>query len=288
MTATLDRLHLDHKRLAKILEATETFTTRKRKPSGSALDQLLCLIEYVTEYPDEVHHPLEDRVFGKMSDGRLSEKEAADLQKNVDEHANLKDKTEDLLLRLQGNRELGTWPVFNEDLKAYIDQQRDHMRFEERRIFPMAEEHLSELEWEGIRTDNPATSDPLFDLTEQRFEAIFNYVVDAPYGDAPSTPRQPPNQPPAEDPLSQSYVADLGFMTELQDKLAAIQAEQLELLMDDHKKSWEDLANNPPPQVFLEHLSRRTTHYFEGVSKTVNLFNAEMERWIQAQQRLFR
>ena len=74
----MDRLRTDHKHLGKVLGIMEELVG-KLDALGAEEKYVLSLgIEYISEYPDAVHHPLEDKLFRHLLDAELSEEQRAD------------------------------------------------------------------------------------------------------------------------------------------------------------------------------------------------------------------
>ena len=176
----LEELHRDHTRLALILTALEAWAHDKRKSDSAQLDRVDAMVEYISEYPDAVHHPLEDRVFERLLGKKLTKGERAAVIKNADQHQDLARRTEQLSADLDAalDAEDGVTPELLAHAAEYARVQLDHMGFEEREVFPLAERKLEADDWQAIEAEERLTQDPLFDQQLSRFEDVYHFAVD--------------------------------------------------------------------------------------------------------------
>lgn len=176
----LVRLHRDHARLAQILAAIELHAQRcEAGDRGTHLDLLASAVDYIVEYPDAVHHPVEDRIFDRLQSARLPAHEQEALTDNRDQHRQLRAATNklaadiDALLR---NSEGGV-AALQRDVADFVRLQRAHMRNEEQNVFPMAERRLGASDWEELAQEVADTHDPLFDRRLGRYDSLYEYAV---------------------------------------------------------------------------------------------------------------
>lgn len=184
MSAMLDRLHQDHARLAKLASVLRVHIQEQykgRHGRGGWLDLLACMVDYVHEYPDAVHHPLEDRVFERLISLGLTPAERTVVENNLAEHAKLADATrrmaEDVDMVLAGKAVSDSNLV--ENATAYLDLQLAHMRREETVLFPLAERLFTDAMWQEVEEAEAAARDPLFDQRLGRYDSLFEFVTSA-------------------------------------------------------------------------------------------------------------
>lgn len=121
------------------------------------------IVRYLHEYPDEVHHPTEDLLF------EILVRRKPDARKDVSrlrrEHDMLRANTAELLQLLENAAARHT-PELAEavgvEMSKYIGRLRQHMSFEESRLFPAAVQCLAHKDWQAIETRLSAVEDPLF------------------------------------------------------------------------------------------------------------------------------
>ncbi|MGE0621252.1 MAG: hemerythrin domain-containing protein [Pseudomonadales bacterium] len=138
------------------------------------------VIEYIIEYPDAVHHPLEDRLLAavveKGVDGHIEELILA----NRRQHSEISERTKKLHTDIQ--HVLIGAVIPSEQLKTHIDEyielQRRHLVVEERELFPLAERLLEADDWKFLEDESLLRQDPLFEHTLERFSDLYRYIVD--------------------------------------------------------------------------------------------------------------
>ena len=278
----MQRLHLDHQRMAKILVATEQLAKDMRRAEmRSSLDKLLCVLEYINEYPEQIHHPFEDKLFAHLLACDITPEEREQVEANAARHKEMESQSSALLQGLMRPVKTQKVTELRASLKEFVEVQREHMRFEESTVFPMAERYLPESVWEALDSDYDSRTDPLFDANEARFEAIFGYVVDQPYGtvDEPAPVTAAPRT--AEEAVteaSQEMVNEAGLMFEAADKLAAVGWKHMRVMFEDWQESMAKVGSTPPPMLAMDHFARRATHTVQHFMEGAEIWQAEAER----------
>lgn len=167
MQELITRLKLDHQRLAKVLHELEIVANDvDRGTAGS--DQLFCLLDYLAEYPHQIHHPTEDLVFDELLKKPLTTEQQQIVEGNAMQHKELEKKTAELMDSVDDADFRD-----NETLREYVTLQRNHMGYEESVVFQMATELFSDADWQAVATHKERLHDPLFDAAEHRFAALF-------------------------------------------------------------------------------------------------------------------
>ncbi len=174
----LDRLHADHERLEEVLTRLEAIANKPDPLSPEDKDLLVQGIRYIAEYPDAVHHPLEDRLFEHLLALPLTEQEQRDVRNNAAGHLQMSHATTRLLEDVKALQadSASAGAQLREDLHAFVEIQRRHMAFEENTIFPLAERRLPATALESLGEVDVRADDPLFDLQLERFRGLYDYV----------------------------------------------------------------------------------------------------------------
>lgn len=176
MSKTVSRLKTDHRRMRNVLSALEAKVEELgHTVSDADADHLFCLIDYLAEYPDKIHHPLEDRVMLQLVQADHEQRERIDML--AGQHVDLKNRTRDLLTDVNALDSADALKAFKRDVLSYIELQREHMRFEEEKIFSLAQKILSSASWQHLDEEGATTEDPLFDKLERRYGAIYKYLT---------------------------------------------------------------------------------------------------------------
>ena len=150
----MQRLHLDHGRMAKVLTATEQLAKDMRRAElRPYLDKLLCVLEYVNEYPEKIHHPFEDKLFEHLLACNITPEERQQVVDNAARHQEMAAQSAALLESISRPLKAQKLTELRAALSDFVNVQREHMRFEESTVFPMAERYLDASVWEALDTD---------------------------------------------------------------------------------------------------------------------------------------
>lgn len=172
------RLEDDHLHIAKVLEVLE----KVLDASGDAdvnWEIVADIISYLQEYPDTVHHPVEDQLFDRVLDKGLTPAERELVHKNLAQHAEIIGAT----AQLAGDvaQILSDIIVPQEQLqahfKSYLELQRVHMRNEIHHLFPLAERLLAQPDWQAIAQQMAETADPMFEADSGKFAALYEFIT---------------------------------------------------------------------------------------------------------------
>ena len=149
----ISRLLVEHDHILKTLNFLEMQfleLCRGGTPDYSLMESIL---EYIQEYPEQVHHPLEDRIFSLVLE-RVDETEL--IQQMIAEHKELELKTRKLResLKLLEGQALSRDALI-EQLSEFLIKQRQHMYIEEKKVHPLIESNLTQDEWEQVQSAVP-------------------------------------------------------------------------------------------------------------------------------------
>ncbi len=169
----------EHRSISAVLSGLIELTRVARNPGvqpGFAVFR--AMIHYIDEFPERLHHPKEDRfLFARLAE-RAPETRPL-LEELRQEHvrgAQLVRELESALLayEVEGARAL---PAFDAAVSAYAQFHWDHMRKEEERVLPLAQQHLTEADWRWIEEAFAGNRDPIADLRERDFEQLYQRIV---------------------------------------------------------------------------------------------------------------
>lgn len=171
-------LREDHRNLAKLLDLLEREIGRFDRAEPVNYELMQAIVAYCLDYPDQVHHPREDRLLERlrMRDPGAAEK-IGDLES---EHRSLTALTRrfaatiaDVLL----DREIARGTVHRvagEFLTAY----REHMAKEDAFFFPVAEAALQGGDWAVLADAMADPDDPLFGVrAARRFQTLRDDIL---------------------------------------------------------------------------------------------------------------
>ncbi len=136
------------------------------------------MIRYIDEFPERLHHPKEDEhLFARLEARWAGAKPLVDgLKAEHVRGAQLVRELERALVFLEEG-----WPRGAHEFRVAVDAfakfNWDHMRKEENELMPLAEKHLTGEDWEAIAAAFAGNEDPIADLREKDFAALFSRIV---------------------------------------------------------------------------------------------------------------
>jgi hemerythrin-like domain-containing protein len=123
-----------------------------RLATGARADLVLVddILAYVSHYPQEVHHPMEDLLYAAFA--RLVPDAASHVADLHGEHVHLTQLTDRLTMQL---RAIGAGQMVNRQEverlgREYVTASREHMEQEDEQIFPAIRESLGETTWRAL------------------------------------------------------------------------------------------------------------------------------------------
>jgi hemerythrin-like domain-containing protein len=173
------RLNDDHFHIATVLNALDKIF--KNFPDED-IDWTIVsdILGYLQEYPDTVHHPLEDQMFDRVLDKGLTPAERELVHFNLAQHAEIISATVQLdqdVAQILNDIVVPIEQVL-EHFDRYLELQRLHMRNENTHLFPLAERLLAESDWRDVEAEYASHVDPLFTLKQGKFASLFEYITE--------------------------------------------------------------------------------------------------------------
>ncbi len=171
-------LQRDHRRFTRLIAVLEKELARAR--CGVMVDWKLLAdsFEYFEAYPDLVHHPREDILYGYC---RSACGVAVPALEGLEvEHEHIAEITSVLRRQLEGVLAGG---MVNRDMLMrqvgeYLTMQKAHMRREESKVFPLLLELFDDEDWLMLAEAAAGAVDPLFDDGARRaYDALYQHIV---------------------------------------------------------------------------------------------------------------
>ncbi len=167
MTDILAILRQDHINMLWLLGALErqidTFADG-RQPDHEIVS---AIADYVLEYPDRFHHPVEDRVLTELHQRDAS---AAQPSEGLEsEHERIGQLARDFHTAVETliSDEPARRADFLDTARAFIAALRDHIAREDREFFPAAEATLTRNDLDRLASRLPKLDDPLFGAADR-------------------------------------------------------------------------------------------------------------------------
>jgi hemerythrin-like domain-containing protein len=136
------------------------------------------MLRYIDEFPEELHHPKEDKfLFPPLAARALGAQALIDgLRREHEEGKRLIRELERSLVLFED-----LWPAgageFLRKVDAYAEFHWKHMRKEEQELLPLAENYLSAADWQMIDSAFDANRDPIAGVREKDFRTLFTKIV---------------------------------------------------------------------------------------------------------------
>jgi hemerythrin-like domain-containing protein len=176
MSKILDVLHAEHSNTVMLLNGFEKQIDLFATGQSPDYELIEVTLDYLAEFPDEIHHPKEDLIYRKLKliDPKA---EVIDLPS---EHEDLAALTRSVRTAIRDvlQDSLGPRDWLTSVSRNFLATYRRHMRMEDAFLFPLAEKHLSADDWRELDARlSDYQADPLFSpATAKRFEALLAYI----------------------------------------------------------------------------------------------------------------
>ena len=176
-TSIIERLEIDHCQLLRKINFLETQyldMCRGVEPDYSLMRNI---IVYIQEYPEQMHHPLEDMIFSVL----LERVDEADIvQKLMSEHTQLEVVTRQLRDSLEA---MSSGKVSADKLKKQLSEflvgQRQHIFTEETQAYPLVKKHLTEQDWKQLQNMVSIIDEPIYGRkTRYDYERLNRVIED--------------------------------------------------------------------------------------------------------------
>lgn len=177
MSAILDQLHADHIHTARLLDALEVQLDRVNRWNMQDFDLMLDMIDYLTQYSDDLHHPRENLIYARLSQ-RCRDMDG-ELIAIVEEHDSIATRgleLRDCLMSIRAGSIVSQETVCREFIH-YMQTLREHMNTEESQLFPLARTALTPADWAEIEAAFAERTDPLFGpASEKRYQRLWHFI----------------------------------------------------------------------------------------------------------------
>jgi len=174
----LAELRQDHRNMAGLLNLLERQAEAIFGEDEFDLGLMVDIMQYMTAYPDAVHHPKEDKLYAELRAARPDL--AQGMARISDEHRTIGGQS--ILLRdklveaASGNMVLRKEIVA--DALRYVESLRAHMRWEESDLFMRLDKMIADGH-DAVETSTVVEyRDPLFGAkVEARFKALYKAII---------------------------------------------------------------------------------------------------------------
>ncbi len=179
-TGIMRTLHNEH-RYITILQNSLEKQTKQLAPGGKPDYRILSdMLDYIANYPDEFHHPLEDVIYERLV--KRHHASIGAVEELLGQHQDMARDTQFLLKQVNAICAGKQKPMRNQlrqDLQNYVAFYRAHIDLEEGEVFPAAKQYLQESDWQAINNSLHVVEDPIFSETNTRkYKNLATYIND--------------------------------------------------------------------------------------------------------------
>jgi hemerythrin-like domain-containing protein len=179
MNKAIRIIHDEHRSISAVLSGLKALVTMARDSAARPdFAVFRAMVYYIDAFPERMHHPKEDLyLFARLLNRDPAARPLIDeLQSEHARGARLVRDLEHALLEYEQ-----TWPAGVERLAAVVDSYAqfhwNHMRREENELMPRAQQALTGEDWAAIESAFAGNHDPIADLREHDFNALFQRIV---------------------------------------------------------------------------------------------------------------
>lgn len=181
MNLLIEQLRDDHRQLVRILYHLEK---EVKAISGllkvsAKTETILDILDYIQVYPEIWHHPAEDVIFDMLLQKEIPEKQR--LLDAMEEHDIMETLTENLHQHLNKAVAGGDFSParFIKSTNDYISRQLQHMEFEQKYLFPLAEEYLQQSDWDSIKEQLKGLQHLVDEPRIKEFTSFYNSLANS-------------------------------------------------------------------------------------------------------------
>lgn len=155
MSDFIDGLKEDHRYMIKLLYQLEQQIKSMSGLTCQALnlDMLLEIVDYIKQYPEICHHPIEEKMFDMLKQKPMGFTDNALIEKVIDEHVMLDVLAELLEIKIgECLAERCSQSSLLRTGKMFHQQQLKHIECEQNYIFPLCKKYFDVADWQLVQT----------------------------------------------------------------------------------------------------------------------------------------
>jgi monoterpene epsilon-lactone hydrolase len=168
LVGIIDTLYSEHHYISSLLDSLEREANRLRPGKVPDYPLLLEIMDYLTHYPGQYHHPREDMLFTQLL--ARDNKFKKNLARLLREHETLQLYNDKLFSQLRAivSGEPADRPGLLKTFESYLRGYRAHIDYESSEIFPHAQGKLSKADLKKLDAVTRYLDDPIFGGRVQR------------------------------------------------------------------------------------------------------------------------
>ena len=175
----IQKIREEHRSISAVLHGLKQLA-RDAQNAGVKPDFAVfrAMIHYIDEFPEQLHHPKEDRYLFPPIAARVpkAQKTIDELRAEHKQGAKLVRELERAVVFFEDSWPLGA-AEFMRTVDAYAEFHWKHMRKEEQEILPLAERYFSPGDWDAVNHAFDLNKDPVAGIKERDFQELFTRIV---------------------------------------------------------------------------------------------------------------
>jgi hemerythrin-like domain-containing protein len=178
MEQTLATLHNDHRNYSRLLAVLKSDLDKLQDSANPDFIRLYDIMNYMTNYPDVSHHPVEEIIFNILK--KISPDSSDLIYTLTEEHREL--ARLGLTLKEKLNHIISGSIVSKEAIietsNNYYQLLTNHMNTEESQVFPIIENTFTKDNWSQLGMQIDDMGDPLFgDVVQEQFTDLYKRIT---------------------------------------------------------------------------------------------------------------
>jgi len=172
-------LRNEHRYAARLLGVLEEQVDALERGEQSDPGMVRDVMDYMTRFPDQYHHPKEDLIFREMLRRDPEVRESVD--RLLEDHKRIGREGAELVAVLErASRDRSADTVeLQKRARRYASSLYQHMRFEEAAIFERSLSLLEPVDWESVDAEMRSIDDPVFGArVDPEFESLYEHLAD--------------------------------------------------------------------------------------------------------------
>ena len=183
MMTVIDRIIKDHQHMARLLDYLDYEVTGYREGSEHApqLNIIIEALDYMHNYPDAFHHPLESRLMARLRPRLGNKEERLQFDMIEEQHKQITAMTQKLVESFNTVASDSVVPInlLLAEYTLYSELQREHMDLENKFMIPAMQSLLTTDDLVLVDNDLKQMSDPLFGShLWEAYEDLYQYVIE--------------------------------------------------------------------------------------------------------------
>ena len=177
-TALLQRLNNDHSELSRILYCFRTQIQGYEDPDNiTNTSQIMNILDYIAYVPERWHHPIEDLIFKRLLERAPPYPEQ--IEAVLLEHEDLERLTSELKIAFEQVAMDIAVPIVHlyRTATIYLTRQLLHLDVEETVLFPLAEELLTEEDWNELEELAEETFESLDESSKLEYDQLLEEIL---------------------------------------------------------------------------------------------------------------